>query len=228
MPLQLGANTLTATAVESTGARGTASIAVTASGPTVTPLVLAALPNSGLASLTVRWQVTNQTGHPLAHCELATNGTGSFGTPVASLDGIQTTHTIPGLIAPVLRATDNQGVVYTATTVVNVLPQNQIDGLIRAKWNGMKDALRGNAIEAAVTYFLPSQQARYQTLFTLLGSRLGQVATEMAEIECIYVMGRQAQYRIQRTELVSGQPTAISYYIYFILGTDGVWRIRDF
>jgi hypothetical protein len=228
VPLQLGSNTLTATAVESTGAQATASIMVTANGPAVIPLAWIAIPNSGLAPLIVRWQVTNLTGRPLVQYELDANGTGAFGTPMATLEGVQTTYTIPGLVAPVVRATDDQGMVYTATTTVNVLPQNQIDGLIRAKWNGMKDALRGNAIEAAATYFLPTQQARYRTLFTLLGSRLTQVVNDMAEIEGIYVTGRQAQYRIQRTELVNGQPMAISYYIYFILGTDGVWRIRDF
>lgn len=89
-------------------------------------------------------------------------------------------------------------------------------------------ALRANDVEGALGFFLPSQQARYRTLFTLLQDQLPQIATDMEEIELVYLTDRQAQYRLRRMETVDGQPVRVSYYIYFIQGTDGIWRIRDF
>ena len=65
-------------------------------------------------------------------------------------------------------------------------------------------------------------------MFTLLQDQIAQIASDMEEIELVYLTGRQAQYRLRRTETADGQPVRVTYYIYFIQGTDGIWRIRDF
>lgn len=228
VPLQVGANLLTATALDGTGTQATASITVTGAAAGPAPLRLLAVPTSGIAPLTVTWQVVNQTGRTLVQFALDEQGTGTFNPPVTSLDGVQTTYLTPGIFHPVLRATDDQGTQYTATTSINVLDRTQVDAILQTKWSGMKAALQGNAIETALGFFLPSQRARYRTLFTLLSAQLPQIAQDMENIELVYLLERHAQYRIRRTELVGGQPTRVTYYIDFIQGADGVWRIRDF
>ena len=145
-----------------------------------------------------------------------------------AFDGVRTTYTTPGLRFPVLRATDDQGVTYLATAVVNVLSVNQIDGLLRAKWNGMKAALKGGALDVALGFFALNQQARYSAIFAAVLGNLPQIAADMEEIELVQVRGRTAQYRIGRTQEWGGQSVRVAYYIFFVLGVDGVWRIWDF
>jgi hypothetical protein len=172
--------------------------------------------------------VTNSTGRPLVQYELDPQGTGSFGPPVSTLDGVQTTYTVPGLVFPVLRATDDRGTEYTATTLVNALPRSELDALLRGKWNGMKAALTMTDIEGALRYFVPSQQVRYRAIFTALSDQLSQLAVAMEEITLVELLGRQAQYRIPRMQLWGGELVRVSYYLFFVLGDDGIWRIRDF
>jgi hypothetical protein len=103
-----------------------------------------------------------------------------------------------------------------------------MDTLLQEKWTGMKAALKGSAIDTAVGFFLPSQQARYRTLFTLLSDQLAQIAQDMENIQLVYLVERDAEYRIRRTEMDGGQPVRVTYYIHFVQGADGVWRIQDF
>ena len=46
----------------------------------------------------------------------------------------------------------------------------------------------------------------------------------MNAIEMIYVEGKVAQYRIKRTEDVG----EVTYYIYFAIDGDGLWKIQQF
>ena len=66
----------------------------------------------------VTWKVVNNTGRALIQYELDPTGGGIFDPPVASLDDTQATYSTAGLWFPTLRATDDQGVTYTATATV--------------------------------------------------------------------------------------------------------------
>jgi hypothetical protein len=124
------------------------------------------------------------------------------------------------------RADDARGTLLRTAALVG--DQLQTDIELRALWNTMKAALRLQDIEGALRCFTPTQQTRYRTLFEALRDQLPQIVQEMEEIELIYINDRDAQYRLRRTELVSGQPTPITYYVYFVHMNDGTWRIRDF
>jgi hypothetical protein len=228
VPLSSGSNTLTATATDATGALATASIAVTATEAPALPLVLRAVPDSGVAPLTVRWQVTNLTGRPLVQYELDERGTGTFNAPVATIDGLQTTYLTPGLLHPILRATDDQGTPYLATTTINVLPMNQTDAILQAKWSDFRAALQGGAIGTAVGYVTPARRSQYSALFTALADQLPQFAQEMQGIQLIYLLDGRAKYRLRRTELYGGQTITFTYYVYFVQDASGTWTIEGF
>jgi hypothetical protein len=228
VPLQAGINTLTAVAVDATGAQATASVTVTVSGPAPATILLAAIPDSGPAPLTVRWQVTNLTGRPLLRYELDAYGTGSFAPPLTTLDGVQTTYTTPGLVHPLLRATDDQGTQYIATTTVNVLPLNQTDALLREKWNGLRAALSTKAIDVALGFFTPPQQSRYRELFTALSDQLPEIAQDMQDLQLVFLGDQQAKYRLRRTELYGGQVVTFTYYVYFVQDATGFWSVEEF
>ena len=78
--------------------------------------------------------------------------------------------------------------------------------------------------DSAVAYFLIASQARYRYIFTTLLNSLSDIAVAMQAIEMIYVKGGTAEYRIKRVEDVG----EVTYYIYFILDGDGLWKIKQF
>lgn len=228
VPLEVGSNVLTATALDTTGAQATASITVTVAQATPASLQLRAVPESGVAPLVVRWQVENMTGRALVLFELDERGTGTYNPPVATLDGVETTYTTPGLLHPVLRATDDQANQHTATAPINVLAREQMDAMLQEKWYGLRAALKANAIEVALGYFTPEQQPRFRTLLTALSDQLGQIAEDLQEIQLIYLVEHRAKYRLQRTRFYGGQQVTFTYYVYFIQDAAGFWTIEGF
>src|SRR5206468_201824 len=100
-------------------------------------------------------------------------GTVDFTGP--SLDGQSFTYTQPGLYFPTATISDASGTQSTVSTVINVLAKDQMDILLKGKWNAMKTALTGNDIEGAVRFFTPEQQPRFRTLFTGLSARIAQI-----------------------------------------------------
>ena len=226
--LSAGANVLTATVTDATGAQATATVTVTATDVPATPLLLTALPSSGAAPLVVRWQVTNLTGRPVVQYELDATGTGTFGLPLTTLDGVQTTYSTPGLFHPILRATDDQGTQYLATTTVNVLPLSQTDALLRGKWNGLRAAFTAQAVEAAVGFFVAGRQDRYRELFTAIQTFLPGCAQDMQALEFVSIVGERARYQVRRTESYGGRQVTFTYEVRFVQDPAGRWSIEGF
>ncbi len=230
VPLQRGGNVLLATAIDATGATLTTSISVTVpdTAPPA-PLILAARPESGVTPLPVRLEVTDQTGRRLIRFELDPTGGGTFDPPEPPVVSYTLTYPGPGrLLFPTLRATDDQGQTYLATTVVNLLDRAPTDAAIRAKWVALKAALERNDIDGALEFIYPTQRPRYRAIYTAIGAQLSQIARDMEDIQLIVLRDRQATYRLQRTELVGGQPQRVTYYVELIQDMRGIWRIMDY
>src|SRR5262249_26967920 len=120
VPLEPGSQTIATGAITIAGAQATSTITVNALPVVSPPLILRAISGSGIAPLEVLWEVTNQTGRPLVRFEFDRTGAGTFDLPTTDVTDVQTTYTTPGLLFPTLRATDDQGTTYIATTVVHV------------------------------------------------------------------------------------------------------------
>jgi hypothetical protein len=227
VPLALGDNLLAATALDATGAQATATVPViAAAAPRL--LILRAVPRSGVTPLSVAWQLENRTGRTLVRVELDPTGSGVFEPSVPNLDGIRTTYATAGLVTPTVRATDDQGQVYLAQALVNVLDRTQVDAHLQGRWAAMKAALQGGAIDTALGLFLPSQVERYRILFTALQAELPQIAHEMADIQLVALTEQRAKYRLRRTELYGGQWVTLTYYLYFAQDATGAWAIEGF
>jgi sugar lactone lactonase YvrE len=228
VPLVVGSNTITVIAIDAVGTQATRNITINVAEARPAPLILRAVPESGVAPLTVTWEVINQTGHKLVKFELDEAGTGSFGQPTGSFDRVRTTYSVPGLQHPHLRALDEQGTAYSATATINVLARDQVDTLLKGKWNGMKAALITNDTEGALGYFNTEQRSRFRTLFTALHSQISQIARDMQEIQLIYVQENRAKYRLRRTQSHGGQLVTATYYVYFVQDASGFWSIEEF
>jgi hypothetical protein len=55
-----------------------------------------------------------------------------------------------------------------------------------------------------------------------------QIVEDMQDIELIYIEGSVAKYRIRKNELYGGEMLTITYYLYFIIDEDGLWKIHRY
>jgi len=228
IPLVLGSNTVAATATTVTGAQATTSLTVDVPQPTLQQLLLRAAPASGVEPLEVTWEVINQTGRPLIQFALDETGTGAFGPPTGTFDGVKTTYASPGLKFPTLLATDDQGTTYRASTVVNVLDRAALDATLQARWTGIRSALSAGNAAAALSHIVSDARDAYAVVFNALGSELSLLGADMPAIQPVYFDEDFAKYRLRRQQRVGGTIMTITHYIYFGVDTDGIWRLHSF
>jgi hypothetical protein len=132
----------------------------------------------------------------------------------------------PGLYFPRVTVTDTQGNVYTESTIVHILSREEMDNLLRSKWEGMKGALANQDIEDATRNFAISGQLSYKEQFIALQSILKDIVNELnaAQIIMVSVEDNEAEYDI----LVTREGTPFSFHLKFIKDTDGLWKIWRF
>jgi hypothetical protein len=227
VPLQVGQNTLTATATGADGAQGSTSIAIN----TVTQqefIRLTATPMSGILDQTgilgVTFEAKAYLVNPISSYFWDFNGDG---TPeITGMDSkIVGQYQYPGLYFPRVTVTDNQGNTFMETTIVNILSREEMDSLLRAKWEGMKGAMLSGDIEVALTYFVAGSRDRYRQVFTELGSiRISSIFSSISEVKLETLYGRVAECGAIRIE-TGGR---YSYPVTFVKNQKGLWNILEF
>jgi hypothetical protein len=133
--------------------------------------------------------------------------------------------TAEGIYFFTAEANDALDTAYGDTVAVAVYNKEEIDALLRSKWESMKSALINQEIEKALQYFADDNRELYREIYTDLGSNLPQIINEMNDIQVIVVEDGIAKYRIRKNELHKGDVYPITYYIYFIQDNDGLWRL---
>jgi hypothetical protein len=223
LSLDPGPQTLTATATTIAGLQATHSVNVNVSAVGGGDLVLSALPTSGVGPLTVSWLLSNQTGRHLVQFELDENGSGVFGVRTSNFDGVQTTYTTAGVYSPVLRVTDDQGVTYTATTVVSVEDPSVVTARFQGLWTSFKGRLQAGDIQGALNHLAPVARARFQTVFQQLGPDLPTIAAGFDNLEVLEQIENIAETIIVQQE--NGSPKL--YFIYYRRDSLGRWLIEE-
>lgn len=222
-PLVSGSNILIVTATDATGVQSTASRAVIGAPPLSEPVLLRALPESGVSPLVVTWQVLNQTGRPLVRFELDEIGSGTFGPPMAIFEGMKSTYTAPGFVFPTLRVTDDQGRTYTTSTIVNVETAQAVTLRFQSRWNGFKARLQAGDISGALGFLAPGLQPRFQILFQQLGPDLPAIAAGLGTLEVVEQAENLAETAIIQQE--NGVP--VLHFLYFRRDSLGRWLIEE-
>ena len=120
------------------------------------------------------------------------------------------------------------GQTYTDTVGVKVWNQPELDAMLRDKWNGMKVALAQGDAAGASSYFTLETKEKYFGIFDAVKDALPAVVQGMGEISPVVYSPYQAKYRIYREQIIQGTPQTITYYIYFVVDTDGIWKIYRF
>jgi len=108
--------------------------------------------------------------------------------------------------------------------VVNVLSSAEMDALLKAKWEGMKQTMLSGNTETALTYFVAASRDRYRQAFTSLGNRLSVIFSSISEFKVYKVYGSLAECGAIRIE--NGTP--YSYPVTFVQDENGMWRILGF
>ena len=220
------APSVTLTAVATTGSGGTATHAVTVAVSDLgeNALALRAHPGTGGVPLIASFSLL---GGPVpARIELDVDGDGQTDFDGPTLEGQRFTYPAPGMFFPRVRVVDDQGVVFTATALVQVLDPAAVDTLLQARWTALRDALsRGDVTTAVALFAEPSRDAYRDQLSALAGAgALPQVAADLGAITPVKVLDRAAEYELRAVQ----RGILYSFHVLFVIDTDGVWRLRVF
>jgi len=154
------------------------------------------------------------------------DGMSDFNGP--AFEDISYSYSSEGIFYPTLIVTDDQGDTYSDTIAVSVLSKTEIDTLLRDKWEEMNVALAKQDIEGALKYYLEGSRQLYSDIYTAFHDQLPQLFQNMEDIQLIYVKSNTAKYRLRVSESYGGEMETFTYYIYFVLDKDGLWKIyRD-
>lgn len=221
IPLELGANTVTATLVDAAGNSTSDSITVQVPARQEEPLRLRAIPSSGLSPLTVRLDVSSLLRQRIVRFELDFEGDGVVDLVTPTFDGVTFTYATERLFFPTVTVTDVSGARTSATAIVNVFA---LPDLV-AKWNAMKDALRRGDVTGALRFIAGESRERYQGIFTALTSDLPSIDSILTDIRLVAVRRTTAEFEMLR---LGADGVERSFYILFVRDGDGFWRLQSF
>ncbi len=223
VPLRKGENTLTVTATDITGDSNEMSVDVTAQWPE-DYIRIVALPESGTAPFKATLRVDGSFG--FSSERLSYSGPG-----ILFLEGGEGEHvtnmTVPGLYYFTAEV-EKDGILYSDAVAVLVPDKNELDAKLQAVFNALKTAMAAGNVDAAASVFTTGSREKYREGFEELSESLQQIAEDMADIEMIYVHDDVAKYRIRRPMEIDGEITDITFYIYFRIDIDGLWRLEQF
>jgi len=113
---------------------------------------------------------------------------------------------------------------YSAKIAVTVLDRAKLDALLKRKWEGMKTALAGGDVDAAVSYYAEAVKDNFRTNFTALAQYLPEIVAGMGEFELINVMNRIAECEMGSER----EGVTFSFHVLFVQMTNGKWGIWSF
>jgi YVTN family beta-propeller protein len=222
VPLVAGANVITATATDSYGNIDTETITIY-TNDTTQHVALSANITSGISPL-IAYFSTSTSFIPVSY-QMDFEGDGIIDLTETTFEEISYTYLSEGTFFPTLIITDDQGDTYSDTIAVTVQNKTEIDTLLRGKWKEMTTYLIGQDIEGTLNYYLDESKQLYSDIYTAFYDQLPQLAQEMNDIQPIYMKSSTAKYRLRKDEKYGGNIETITYYIYFVLDKDGLWKI---
>lgn len=214
VPLEPGANTITATVTSPRGASATSSVTVSASG-VPPPIAASAEPLSGMAPLTVTFTVTNPTA---ADATYFLESFGPFAVPAGGSSSIQLTYP-EGIYAQtiVVNGGSPQSFVISVTGIAST------DAMLQALWRNISGALAAGDIKGALLYFSPGMRSTYRAVLADIAPALPSMFANFPPITATAMVSGDAEYFF----VVPRNGKKYGYYLYFMRDGDGVWRLHS-
>ena len=223
VPLTEGSNTITATATDTAGNTAATSISVNAN-TTVPHITLTANITSGIAPLTAYFSVTTAIPNAVSTYQFDYQGDGSIDYTGSTFDNISFTYTAEGIYYPTVIVTDSQGITYSDTIAIIVLNQANLDALLRAKWEAMRNSLSIGDTTRALTYISSGTRTSYQEMFNALIDQLPSIVATQTAFTLNYITDNIAKYKLVTIE----NSITYSYEVIFIKNENGLWFILEF
>jgi hypothetical protein len=225
VPLLEGANMLTVTATDTSGSTATSTVTVNASR-TGNYIQVTSNIESGIPPLEATLRVDGT--FSIANSTISASGPAQAEVISSTKDQYTVRMTAEGMYSFTVSAPGPDGNTYQDTITIAVLNKAQLDALLKAKWEGMKNALKDGNTTSALNYIMSSSQQKYSEAFKVLQANISQIASGMQNIELVYVGEKVAKCRIRRDQIINGQMQTIAYYIYFSKNPNGIWQIEQF
>lgn len=223
VPLTVGQNTIEAKATDSAGNTATQTITINTAS-TQQSVTITTNPNSGIAPLNAAFSIDTSISNTVTSYKIDFDGDGITDMETTITSGISHTYDTSGIYYPTVTVIDNQGNTYMETTAINVLSKDEMNTLLKGKWDGMKGALISGDIENALSYFVGGSKDRYREVFTGLGSKLSSIFSSITEVKLNKLYGKVAECGAIRTE-AGGR---YSYPVTFAKDENGIWKIMGF
>lgn len=223
VPLEEGENTITAVATDIDGNTATGSVTINAV-TTEDYIKIIADTESGISPLETTLNVDGS--FSFTESSISHTGPGVVEFLDSTVENEYNVRmTTPGIYFFTAEVTDDQSNTYTDTVAVQVLDQAELDALLRAKWDGMRNALSLNDIDDAIKFFDSSTKDAFRNAFSALSpSQLADIADELDNAQFIKMKRNSVEYDIRVFE----NDEEYSFYLLFIRGDDGLWKIRSF
>jgi YVTN family beta-propeller protein len=222
VPLTIGENTITATATNASGNTYSKTITIY-TNDTAQQVELSANITSGISPLTTYF--SESTSFIPVLYQMDFEGDGIFDYTGTTFEDISHTYSSEGIFYPTVTVIDDLGNIYSDTIAVMVLSKTEIDTLLKGKWKRMKDFLVEQDIEGALNYYLEESKQLYRDIYTAFFDQLPQLTQEMQDIQLIYLKSNTVKYRLRENEMYGRTMETITYYIYFVMDEDGLWKI---
>ena len=224
--LKPGSNTITATATDACGYRATDTVVVSSDQSSST-VNFSATPDSGVPSLetgTMEVYFKADGGVEVMNYAWDFDGDGTADEEGAELSEVTASYAETGLFFPTLTVTYEGGASGTEVAVVSVMTLAEVEEIVEAKWDGMKEKLGSGNVEGALKYFAFASRAEYFKIFSDPEGSAMEAISSISDVELYEVRGRVASGGAIRYE--DGEP--FSYPLAFVRDTAGIWRILGF
>lgn len=220
VPLVSGANSLEVTVQMADGLTLSRTLAVSSTG--IAPLRMRVDPPCGIAPHTTQFSVESTNANYIVEVELDIDN-----------DGI-VDHLVPGSALPFeyiymgprsyqASATVHVsgGAQYVLTHPIYVTDVATADLVLRDAYAGMLRRLTNGALDGALNEVSGGVYEKYRQIFTTLQPNLPSITSQLGTLNTGSIGNDMAEYIVTRT--VNGTQNA--YFVYFLKGEDGIWRI---
>jgi hypothetical protein len=222
LPLTLGTNTINIIATTAGGLWTSEVLTINSLGPSA--LVLTASPtDTGIAPLTMNFHYQFQgNGATVQTLKMSYLGNGTDDVVTSDPNTILShTYTDPGTYPAMLTIIDSNGQQHQALLPVSVQDMSIIGASIRKTWGDLGIALAKGNRAAAMNYLDYTAQQKYEPIFDVLLPNMPGIVGSFSQPLGISISNGYAQFTIVR--VINGH--AEVFFVYFVLGEDGVWRL---
>jgi hypothetical protein len=221
VPLLEGANTITAIATDVDGHTARASVVVNGvEGENY--LRISAGSESGICPFET--VLTLESSLDLAGVSLTHTGPAEVELLSISASEYRVKITTEGTYNFTAKVADTTGTLYEDTVTVAVFSREEVDSLLRGKWEGVRLKLAAGDVEGSLAFFSDSAKGDYRELFTALTPVLPEIVQEMSDIELIECTRDAAIYDIRTVR----KGVDYSFQLLFIKDAQGIWKVDSF